>query len=169
MEFLMQYIAGWSVAALVCLVLGLALLVFEMFTPGLGVPGILGFVLLVAAVVLRADSFANGAVTLAIILVLVGAAAFFVFRSFKKGLLSRSPLILKDVIEEKSTSLADQDMQQFVGLEGVALTALRPSGNAAFGEKRLDVVTEGEFVSKGAKIKVVRVEGLRVLVKALDS
>lgn len=168
MGFFMQYIAGWDVAALICLILGLSLMVFEMFTPGMGVPGILGFVLLIVAIVLRADSFVNGAVTLAIILVLLGAAGFFVFRSFKKGALSRSPLVLKETIEEKSTSLSDVDMQQYVGLEGVALTALRPSGNAAFGDMRLNVMTEGEFIAKDAKIKIMRVDGLRVLVKLLE-
>ncbi|HWQ58851.1 MAG TPA: NfeD family protein [Clostridia bacterium] len=165
MDYLMQYIMGWSVPALICLILGLLLLVYEMFVPGMGVPGILGFILLIAAVVLRADSFASGAITLAIILVLLGGAGFFIFRSLKKGVLSRSPLILKESIEEKSTPLSNDDMQSLVGLEGVALTALRPSGNAMIGEKRLDVVTEGEFVAKGAKIVVIRVEGLRVLVK----
>ncbi len=168
MGFFMQYIAGWDVAALICLILGLSLMVFEMFTPGMGIPGILGFVLLIVAIVLRADSFVNGAVTLAIILVLLGAAGFFVFRSFKKGALSRSPLVLKETIEEKSTSLSDVDMQQYVGLEGVALTALRPSGNAAFGDMRLNVMTEGEFIAKDAKIKIMRVDGLRVLVKLLE-
>lgn len=165
MDFLTQYIMGWHLAALICLILGLALMVFEMFTPGMGVPGILGFCLLIAAIVLRADTFANGAFTLAIILVLLGAAAFFVFRSFKKGVLSRSPIILKESIGEKSTSLSDADMQLLVGQEGIALTALRPSGNAVFGERRLDVVSEGEFIAKGAKIVIIRVEGLRVLVK----
>lgn len=165
MEFFMQYIMGWHLAALICLILGLSLMVFEMFTPGMGVPGILGLVLLIVAIVLRADSFVNGAVTLAIILVLLGAAGFFIFRSFKKGTLSRTPLILKESIGEKSTSLSDADMQQLVGLEGIALSALRPSGNAMFGDRRLDVVTEGEFVAKGAKIRIMRVEGLRVLVK----
>ena len=168
MGFFMQYIAGWDVAALICLILGLSLMVFEMFTPGMGIPGILGFVLLIVAIVLRADSFVNGAVTLAIILVLLSAAGFFVFRSFKKGALSRSPLVLKETIEEKSTSLSDVDMQQYVGLEGVALTALRPSGNAAFGDMRLNVMTEGEFIAKDAKIKIMRVDGLRVLVKLLE-
>lgn len=165
MDFFMQYIMGWNVAALICLILGLSLMIFEMFTPGMGVPGILGFVLLIAAIVLRADSFLNGAVTLAIILVLLGAAAFFIFRSFKKGTLSRTPLILRESIEEKSTSLSNVEMQQLVGQEGIALSALRPSGSAMFGDKRLDVMTEGEFVKKGAKIVIMRVEGLRVLVK----
>lgn len=167
MDFILEYIMGWHVAALVCLIAGLALLVVEMFIPGIGVPGILGFILLIAAVVLRADTFANGAITLAIMLVLLGAAGFFIYRSFKKGIISNSPIVLKESIEETSTSLSDEEMQQLIGREGIALSALRPSGNAAFDDKRLDVMTQGEFVAKGARVQIVRVEGLRVLVKPL--
>ncbi len=164
MDFLSQYIMGWNVAAIICLVVGLALMVFEMFTPGMGVPGILGLIALIAAVVLRADTLANALLTLAIILVLLGAAGFFIFRSFKKGAISHSPIVLNDKIEEKSTSLSDEGMQALVGLEGETLSALRPSGNVMIGDRRLDVMTEGEFIGKGERVRVIRVEGLRVLV-----
>lgn len=165
MDFFSQYIMGWNLAALICLIAGIALMVFEMFTPGMGVPGFLGIAALIAAVVLRADTLANAVVTLAIILVLLGAAGFFVYRSFRKGAISRSPIVLNDSINEKSTSLSDNDMQSLVGLEGETATALRPSGNAVFGDRRLDVMSDGEFISKGAKVRIVKVEGLRVLVK----
>ena len=168
MDAITAYLLGWNLAAIICLVVGLALLVFEMFTPGMGVPGLLGVCALIAAVVLRADTLYNGVITLAIILLLLGAAGFFVYRSFRKGAISRSPIVLKDTIDTKSTSLSDEDKQELVGLEGEALTALRPSGNARFGEQRLDVVTEGEFIQKGSRVRIERVEGLRVLVKAVD-
>ncbi len=165
MDFFAQYIAGWGIAALICLIAGLVLMVVEMFIPGMGVPGLLGFLLLIAAVVLRADSFANGAVTLAIILVLLCGAGFFIFRSFRKGTISRSPIVLKESIDTESTDLSGKEMQALVGLEGVALTALRPSGNAEIEGRRVDVMTEGAFVAKGTRVVVMRVEGLRVLVK----
>lgn len=165
MDAITAYLLGWNVAAIICLVVGLALLVFEMFTPGMGVPGLLGICALIAAVVLRADTFANGVITLAIILVLLGAAGFFIYRSFKKGAISRSPIVLHDAINTKSTSLSDKGKQALVGLEGEALTALRPSGNARFGQERMDVVTEGEFIPKGSRVRIERVEGLRILVK----
>lgn len=165
MSFLSQYIMGWNVAAVICLAVGLALMVFEMFTPGMGVPGILGIVALIAAVVLRADTLANALLTLAVIIVFLGAAAFFIYRSFRKGAISRSPIVLNDAIEEKSTSLSDEAMQSLVGQTGETLTALRPSGNILLGDRRLDVMTEGEFIAKGERVRVIRVEGLRVLVE----
>jgi membrane-bound serine protease (ClpP class) len=50
---------------------------------------------------------------------------------------------------------------------GVALSNLRPSGMALIAGKRVDVVTEGNMIEKGAPIKVVALEGLRVVVRAL--
>jgi len=44
---------------------------------------------------------------------------------------------------------------------------LRPSGTAVINGKRIDVVTEGPFVERGSPIKVVEVEGARVVVRAV--
>jgi membrane-bound serine protease (ClpP class) len=49
---------------------------------------------------------------------------------------------------------------------GTALTQLRPSGTALINGKRVDVVTEGGLIEKGTPVKVVAVEGLRVVVRA---
>ena len=56
-------------------------------------------------------------------------------------------------------------MQDLVGQEGVCINTLRPAGNADFGGRRVDVVSEGEFILKGRRVRVERVEGLKVLVK----
>ena len=106
MDGFLAYIVGWSLPALVCLLVGLGLMIFEMFTPGMGLPGILGAGALIAAVVLRADTLASALITLALIIVILAIAAFFVYRSFQKGAISRSPIVLNDSIEEKSTSLS---------------------------------------------------------------
>jgi membrane-bound serine protease (ClpP class) len=48
---------------------------------------------------------------------------------------------------------------------GTALTQLRPSGTANINGQRVDVVTEGDLIERGAKIKVVAVEGARIVVR----
>jgi membrane-bound serine protease (ClpP class) len=55
-----------------------------------------------------------------------------------------------------------------VGLEGVALTDLRPSGLARIGDERVDVVTLGDFIPHGTSIRVVRVAGNRVTVREIE-
>jgi len=51
--------------------------------------------------------------------------------------------------------------------DGVSLTNLRPCGTALIDDRRVDVVTEGQMVEKGTPVKVVAVEGLRVVVRPL--
>ena len=163
----MEYLLGWQLPAIVCLIVGILLMTYEMFTPGMGVPGALGALSLLAAVVLRADSLQTALITLLLILVPLIIAAVIVFRSMSRGALSRSPIVLKERIEAESTSLGDAQMQALVGREGVSLSALRPSGRADFDGLRLDVSSSGEFIPKGARVRIERVEGLRVLVRAL--
>ena len=52
-----------------------------------------------------------------------------------------------------------------VGDTGIALTPLRPAGTARIGERRVDVVAEGEFVERDAGIIVIACEGARIVVR----
>ena len=52
------------------------------------------------------------------------------------------------------------------GAAGTALTTLRPSGKARFGDHVVDVVTEGDFIPAETAVAVVSTDGMRVVVKA---
>ncbi len=52
------------------------------------------------------------------------------------------------------------------GMQGTALTVLRPSGKARFADHIVDVVTEGEFIAAQTPITVAQSDGMRVIVKA---
>jgi len=162
-----QYILGWNTPAIICLVVGMALMAIEIFTPGMGAPAIFGSIALVAAIILRADSVETALITFVLILVPLLIAGGIAIHSFSKGALNRSPVVLKEKIEGASSSLSDSDMQALVGAEGVALTALRPAGNGDFGGRRLDVVTSGAFIAKDSPIRIVAVEGLRIMVEQI--
>jgi membrane-bound serine protease (ClpP class) len=60
-------------------------------------------------------------------------------------------------------------LEHLDGQHGVALSDLRPAGVARFGKARVDVVTEGDFVARGTPIEVLRVEGNRVTVRAVET
>ncbi|MBR5291303.1 MAG: hypothetical protein IKU32_00140 [Clostridia bacterium] len=165
MESVTQYILGWNTPAVICLVAGMVLMAIEIFTPGMGAPAIFGSISLIAAIILRADSIETALITLVLILIPLLLGAGIAIRSFSRGALNRSPVVLKDKIEGSSTSLSDAEMQQLVGAEGVALTALRPAGNGVFDGRRLDVVTSGGFIAKDSPIRIVAIEGLRIMVE----
>ncbi len=54
-----------------------------------------------------------------------------------------------------------------IGAQGSALTPLRPSGTALIRDEALDVVTDGEFLEKDTPVKVVLIEGSRIVVSAV--
>ncbi|MGI6192508.1 MAG: NfeD family protein [Christensenellales bacterium] len=161
-----QFVQGFTLPVVICLLAGIGLLIVEMFTPGFGVAGFLGIAALIAAIVLRADSFAAAMWTLILVLVIVGVIFLVFLRSAAKGAISQSPLILREQIDEVGF-LSSEDMEYFVGKEGVTETVLRPAGKANFDGVKLDVVSEGEFIPGNVPVKVLRVEGRRILVKAV--
>ncbi|HEY7002475.1 MAG TPA: NfeD family protein [Candidatus Udaeobacter sp.] len=52
------------------------------------------------------------------------------------------------------------------GMQGTAVTVLRPSGKARFADQVVDVVTEGEFIAPQTPVTVIRTDGMRVVVKS---
>jgi membrane-bound serine protease (ClpP class) len=77
--------------------------------------------------------------------------------AFNKLVLSESQQAEKGFVSYPS----DKDL---IGKEGIAHTTLRPGGTAEINGRRIDVVAESEFITQGTKIKVVRVEGIKVVV-----
>jgi membrane-bound serine protease (ClpP class) len=52
------------------------------------------------------------------------------------------------------------------GMEGTAITVLRPSGKARFANHVVDVVTEGEFIAPHTPVTVIQADGMRVIVRS---
>ena len=154
-----------------CFLLGLGLLIVEVFMPGFGLPGISGIILEVVAIVLTYlwhGGLAALGMTL-IILAVVGIVISLALRSVNKGRLSKSPIILNDEESAADGYVATRDMEVFLGKEGVTTTVLRPTGMAEFEGVKLNVVADGEYIPKDARVRVDHVEGARVVVRRLPA
>lgn len=152
---------------LTCFVLGLGFLVAEMFMPGFGLPGISGIILELVAIVLvylRFGGLAALGMTL-IVLALVAIALSLALRSVNKGRLSKSSVILSAEETPEEGYVATRDMEVFLGREGVTTTVLRPTGMAEFDGVKLNVTADGEYIARDEPVRVIRVEGARVVVK----
>jgi membrane-bound serine protease (ClpP class) len=136
---------------LILFVFGIALMLVEAFIPGFGVFGIAGLISTLASIVLAAVSVQTGMLMLMISLVLAVAFAVFAFRFFaKRGALRH--IILSEQEKPDLGYVAPLDQKNLVGQKGIAVTALRPSGTAMIGEKRIDVVSEGSFIPAGEAV-----------------
>ena len=159
-----------NVAAAICLGIGLILLIIEIFTPGFGLFGIAGVIMSIIGIVLRATAGGRGnpvfqVLLLLLLLIIACVLAFVVMAvSSKKGLLSKTPFIMKESAVSKGVAEGTADYTALVGKQGRTLCALRPSGIAEIDGVRYDVIAEGEFVDADETVSVLRVEGVRIVV-----
>ena len=61
--------------------------------------------------------------------------------------------------------VASRDFTDLRGRTGTAASFLRPAGIASIDGRRIDVLTEGEFIAQGTPVEVTRVEGARIFVE----
>jgi len=154
---------------ILCFVGGIALVTVEVFLPGFGLPGIAGIALLLGSIVLTWVNV-NGLAALGVTVICLAAAAILIslaIKSASKGRLARSNIVLTHSERPEDGYSAVGDMEVFLGREGVTTTVLRPAGIADFEGVRLNVVTEGEFMDANTRVRIDKVEGPRIVVKAI--
>ena len=78
----------------------------------------------------------------------------------------QSPLARRFVLKRVVGNI-DAEQPELLNQAGIAYTQLRPSGTALINGKRVDVVTEGSLIERGSAIRVVGIEGMRVVVRAV--
>ena len=123
--------------------------------------------LLLIGVIVAADSLLEG-LLLTIIIVLVLCLLFAIaMRSASKGALARTPLVLKEAARRDDGFTSGADLNFFLGHEGVVTTMLRPVGTADFEGVKLEVLAEGECIEAGVRVRVVKVEGRKIVVRQL--
>ena len=161
-----SYSTGLSIFILLIFIGGIALIGLEMFIPG-GIVGTVGGITLVYAIIYVNKSTYYIAFILVISLILA-VILYYVNRNvFHKKLMFLDRLVLNDSISTKDGYVASESRLELLGQKLIAYTDLRPAGVAVLENEKLDVVTDGDFVEKGNKIEVIRVEGMRIVVKKI--
>ena len=147
--------------ALALLALGFALLVVEMCVPGFGAPGILGIGLSVLGLYLMGPPPALLLAIVGVYVLLMLVALLLWMRRLGRGGKSKSKLVLSETSTRPGEPV---DLSRYAGQTGAAHTPLRPAGIAEIGGARLNVVTEGDYIDAGAPVRVLRVEGNKIIV-----
>ncbi|NPU96052.1 MAG: nodulation protein NfeD [Candidatus Omnitrophica bacterium] len=176
-------LAGWEGPLL--FLLGMLLVAVELFViPGFGFTGILGLLCLFASIVITLmnqpvhsphflptfswDNFTRAlfitvmtmiagvtiAMAIPFVLPIAGKTQFgsWMFLHFKED-------------RQRGFQSAPPSLERLAGKRGIARSTLRPAGIAEIEGQRVDVVSEGGYISPNTPVRVVKVEGRRVVVK----
>lgn len=165
-----------SIVEILLFLVGLSLIALEIFViPGFGFAGISGIIMVVLSLFLSLVGgmpyFDFSFISMAIIQLTVALLAALILIFILAKYLPRSRTFHKLVLDEEESSskgfVTYTKFDELLGKEGIALTTLRPAGTAGIGDQRVDVVTDGQYIEKDSKIKVVKVEGIKVVVKEI--
>ena len=147
--------------------LGIVLLAIEIFViPGFGITGILGILGIVAGIFM---SFGINNIAQATLVVFVSLIADIILIIILARFILKSKGFKNIVALETDTAgyHSSVSYDNLLGCEGITDTFFRPSGNIIINDKKYDAITEGEFINKGVKIKVILVEGNKIVIKEI--
>ncbi|WP_373896261.1 NfeD family protein [Virgibacillus natechei] len=162
-----HFIAGLAgTEAIVLLIIGIVLIIAEFFVSG-GILGILGAGAVVGSLLMSGYDLGHMSMSIGIAFLVAIIAAVVLFQriGMDKGIFRH--IILKDQTTTEQGYVSSYNRLELIGMKGTAVTPLRPSGAGEFGDERLDVISEGSFIEKDKQIKIVKVEGVRIVVREL--
>lgn len=138
--------------------------------PGSAVFGVLSLLSFGSLSVILMDSPRTGLAIFSVSIVLCIGSLLMMLKFLPNSLAFKKFLALDVPEPEKKAAgvFAAATPKVSVGEVGEVVTTLRPVGHAKFDSGRLEVLSEGEFLQKGAKVEVLRVEGSRIVVRSLD-
>jgi membrane-bound serine protease (ClpP class) len=180
--FLGGYVAGLSgMEWVIVFLLGLTLLILELFVfPGTVVLGLSGAVImLISLIMAMVDVYPGGPLlptfsdvrepAAQVGIAVLGAAGAMGILAL---LLPRTHLYDRMISQAASgmTSVTDQALRHAarIGLEGITVSPLRPGGKAQFGDQVVDVISQGDRVDKGRRVRIVDHSSTEAVVEVID-
>lgn len=154
--------------AIVLLVLGVILIIVEFFVAG-GIIGLLGVGAILGSLFMSGYDLGHMSLSVAIAFVVAILAAVILYKAIglEKGIFRR--IILRDSTTSELGYVSSINRDELLGLSGKTVTQLRPAGTVMIDNERIDVVSEGSYVEKNQEVEVVKVEGVRVVVRVKAS
>lgn len=162
-----------SIVEILMFIAGIILIAVEIFViPGFGLPGIAGIILVFASIflsLLGGDPFINfDTISVAIIqltiALIVALVLVFLLAKFLPKTSAFSRLVLAESEKADQGFVSYPSETKLLGKTGKALTVLRPAGIAEIEGKKYDVIADNEYIEPGKVVKVIRVEGIKVVV-----
>jgi len=176
--FFGHHIAGLAgMEDVLIFILGVVLLALEVFvTPGFGVLGFSGLLLIFASFVSAMSErmpgswqpvdFSPETLSMPFLKVMLSFAGSLALAAVAGRFLPQTQ-VFRNLTLEAVLSKTEKD-ETLLGLEGTARSDLRPSGSAYFNDRRIDVVTRGDFIPRDSLVRIVEIHGNRIIVERVS-
>lgn len=173
--YIMGLAQSWEI---VLFFIGVSLILVEVFVlPGFGISGAVGISLVIFSMATslignvglsfpEMHQVSQAIWTMAVTLILGIALLASMIRYLPENKMFNK-FVLVDQTDRNHGYTSSDSKDDLLGLEGVAITSLRPAGTVLIEDRRIDVVSVGDFIEKGAHVKVVDTSGSRVMVTRL--
>jgi len=166
-------LAGWE--ELMLALGGLVLLLIEAFVlPGFGIAGILGILALAAAIILSTvgegstvQTLVIAAGRLGISLAVAMVLSLLMLRFLPRTRFGRQLILETDLDADSGFTSEPLSDHALVGKIGESMSSLRPAGIAVIDGRRIDVVSDGDYIEPGQPIRVDHVDGNRIVVRRI--
>jgi membrane-bound serine protease (ClpP class) len=160
-------LAGWE--AIILFLVGFSLLLAEIFLiPGFGLTGISGIIAILTSIFLTFGNIIQAAYSILIALGFTIVGFFLLIRYIPATRTWRKFILFTKQEKELGYTVGIKNSKRLIGKEGIVTTPLRPSGMVEVNGEKLNAITRGEYVNSNTKIKIISVEGNKIVVEAVD-
>ncbi|GDX51245.1 serine protease [Bacteroidota bacterium] len=168
--------ANWEILVFV---IGIILLIAEIFfIPGFGVTGALGIIFIVTSLTLSliandffdftyssTDNLLYALLRVVSIMIVGITGAVFLGRKFLTTTVGQKVVLTSTLAHAKSFSQSVKELNSLIGQTGIAMTDLRPAGSVEVNNVRHDSISDGDFISRNDKVKVIEIRGNYLVVR----
>lgn len=164
-----------NIVEILIFVAGVILILVEIFiTPGFGFLGILGGIAVIASIIfslignaptVEMPDIYRALQTVGLSMIFTVVFAIPIIKLVPKTKTWNRLILNSTQNREDGFRSTPKEYETLVGKAGISLTLLRPAGMALIASKRMDVVTNGEYIEKDVPIQVIEVEGNRIVVQ----
>ena len=164
---------------IVLFLVGVGLVIAEIVVPGFGILGISGIICIVVSIFLAmfrlppaGFEFDYGRIAVPVrnlAWALVGGVVgtFLAAQAIRHSRIWQRVSLGAEMEAEKGFT-GTADLSAHIGREGIVLTDLRPVGTVRIDDRRFDAMTEGDFISRGKTVKVIRVDTAQLVVEPVS-
>jgi membrane-bound serine protease (ClpP class) len=162
---------------IILFIIGIVLIILEIFViPGFGLTGVIGFLMVVGSLFLillpplkmtDGDLINKVLFQITLSFIFSGIVLYFLFKYLPKNQ-TFNKLILDEQTSVQAGFTSADDYSYLLNKIGIAHTVLRPAGIVIIDDKKYDVVTTSDYIDKGTKVKVIKIEGNKIIVENIQ-